>query len=163
MSHRANLGVVLLALLAVSGVARAEPESPALDSLLDAYTTTWNAHDGDGLAAFFTPDADLIMGNQPRITGREAIGRWWDTYFSRLDEGRKGDFEVLSQRDIAPGVRLVNIGSTTSGTNRQGEELEPRLARGTWVLVERDGRWSIAAMRGLPAEGEDRVRPGADR
>lgn len=163
MNHRVILGLVLLALFITSGVSRAEEVSSEFDSFLENYTATWNTHDGGALAALFTADADLIMGNLPPIAGREAIGGWWNTYFSRIDEGRKGEFELLSLRDIAPGVRLVNVGSKTFGTNRHGEELETRLARGTWVLVKRNESWLIAAMRGLPAEGEQRLRPGADR
>jgi uncharacterized protein (TIGR02246 family) len=163
MNHRVNLGLLLLALLVTSGVSPAEEGNSEFDSLLEAYSATWNTHDGDALAALFTADADLIMGSLPRIAGREAIGGWWNTYFSRIDEGRKGEFELLSLRDIAPSVRLVNLVSKTAGANRHGGELETRLARGTWILVKRDESWLIAAMRGLPAEGEHRLRPGADR
>lgn len=133
------------------------------DSFLETYTATWNTHDGIALAALFTTDADLIMGDLPRIAGRERIGEWWNTYFSRIDEGRTGEFELHLVRDIAPDVRLANVGSKTFGANEHGGELETRLARGTWVLVKRDGTWLIAAMRGLPAEGEQRLRPGVDR
>lgn len=163
MNHRVNVGLLLLALLVTSGVSPAEQGNSEFNSFLEAYTATWNTHDGDALAALFTADADLIMGSLPRIAGREAIGGWWNTYFSRIDEGREGEFELLSLRDIAPGVLLVNVGSKTSGANGHGEELETRLARGTWVLVKRNETWLIAAMRGLPAEGEHRLRPGEDR
>lgn len=162
MIHRVHLGLVLLALLVTSGASPAEKGHSDFDSFLETYTTTWNTHDGDALAALFTADADLIMGNLPRVAGREAIGAWWNMYFSRLDEGRRGKFKVVSLRDIAPGVRLVNVGSKTFGRNERGEELETRLARGTWVLVKKGETWLIAAMRGLPAEGEHRLRPGAD-
>lgn len=163
MDHRANLRLALLALFVFSGVCRAEEGEPELDAFLQAYTAVWNAHDGQALAALFTADADFIMGSLPRTAGREAIGGWWNADFSRIDEGRKGEFELRSFRDIAPGVRLVNVGSTTSGVNKRGEELETRLARGTWVLVKRNETWLIAAMLGLPAEGEHRSRPGEDR
>jgi uncharacterized protein (TIGR02246 family) len=163
MNYRAKVGLVLLGLLVTACASPAKEENSEFDSFLEAYTAAWNTHDGNALAALFTVDADLIMGNLPRITGRETIGGWWNTYFSRIDEGRKAEFEVLSLRDIAPGVRLVNVGSKTFGVNRHGEELETRLARGTWVLVKRNETWLIAAMRGLPVEGEGRLRPGTDR
>lgn len=163
MIHRAKLVLVLLGFLVISGVSTAEEGNSEFDSFLEAYTATWNTHDGDALAALFTADADLIMGNLPRIDGRVAIGGWWNAYFSRIDESRKGEFELLSVRDIMSGVRLVNVSSKTFGTNGQGEKLETRLARGTWVLVKGDETWLIAAMRGLPAEGEHRLRPGTDR
>jgi uncharacterized protein (TIGR02246 family) len=163
MNHRAKLGLVLLGFLIATTVSPAEEGNSEFDSFLETYTAIWNTHDGDTLATLFTADADIIMGNLPRVAGREAIGGWWNTYFSRIAEGRKGKFELLSLIDIAPGVRLANVVSKTFGANRNGEELETRLARGTWVLVKRKGTWQIAAMRGLPAEGEHRLRPGADR
>jgi len=140
----------------------AQDVSPEAD-LLEVYTSVWNTHDGAALGALFSADADLIMGNHPRVEGREAIGGWWQTYFSQVDAGRMGKFVVVSEREIAPGVRLLNVLSKTSGSDETGTELPTRLARGTWIVVERDGAWEIAAMRGLPAEGEQRVAPGTDR
>ena len=163
MNHRVGRGLVLLAVLTTSCAQPAKQGESDFRAFLDVYTETWNQHDGAALGALFTADADLIVGNLPRVSGREAIGESWDMYFSRLDEGRRGEFELLSLRDIAPGVLLVNIGSKTSGISGRGEVLETRLARGTWVLVERNDTWLIAAMRALPAEGEDRLRPGQDR
>ena len=156
-------GLLLLGLFIVYGIPSSKERDSEFDSFLKAYTATWNTHDGDALAAFFTADADLIMGSQPRITGRNDIGKWWDTYFSRIDEGRKGEFKLLSLRDIAPGVLIVNISSKTFGENSHNKELETRLARGTWVLVKNNECWLISAMLGLPAEGEQRLRPGEDR
>jgi uncharacterized protein (TIGR02246 family) len=158
-----NVGISLLALLLSAGVSPAEKGHSEFDSLLDTYTAAWNTHDGDSLGALFTDDADLIMANLPRIDGREAIGDWWNTYFSRINERREGEFELLSVREMPPGVRLVNVRSRTFGAHLNGEELESRLVRGTWVLIRRDGTWLIAAMRRLPAEGERRLRPGEDR
>lgn len=163
MNYRVNLGLVLLALLVIPDLSPAEKVDSEFHSFLETYTATWNTHDGDALAGLFTTDADLIMGSLPRISGRKAIGAAWDTYFSRIDRGRKGEFELISLRDISPGVRLVNVDSTTSGVNMHGEELETRLARGTWVLVRINEIWLIAAMLGLPAEGEQRTLPGEDR
>lgn len=137
--------------------------SSEFGSFLEAYIAAWNTHDGDVLANFFTLDADLIMGNLPRRAGRNAIAGWWKTYFSRINEGRKGEFEPLSFQDIAPDVWLVNVSSKTFGTDENGGELEPRFARGTWVVVKRHAALKIVAMRGHPAVGKNRQRPGTDR
>lgn len=162
MYQRVTLGVLLFILFGIAGMSSGEEDNSAFDSFLEAYTAKWNTHDGDAVATMFTDDADLMMGNLPRIDGREAIAAVWNAYFSRISENRKGEFHVLSLRDIASGVRLVNVRSKTFGTDQNGEELETRLARGTWVLVKRDGFWLIAAMRGLPEEGENRLGPGTD-
>jgi len=38
---------------------------------------TWNSHNASWVAAFFTHDADRLMGDGPRVSGREAIAEWW--------------------------------------------------------------------------------------
>lgn len=83
--------------------------------------------------------------------------------FSNMNDGRKGEFELLSLTYIAPDVTLVNVSSKISGAVNNGKDLETRLARGTWVLVQRNDTLLIAAMRGFPAVGEQRTRPGVDR
>ncbi len=162
MNHRGTVGLLLLLLVATPAISRAGELESEFASLLEAYTAIWNTHDGDALATFFTEDADLIMGSLPRIDGRDAIGDWWGDYFARIDAARHGEFEVLSLREIAPGVQLANVQSRTFGEETR-DELETRLARGTWLLVKRGDTLLIAAMRGLPAEGEHRVGPGTDR
>jgi uncharacterized protein (TIGR02246 family) len=163
MNHQMKIRLLLLGLLITSCVSPLTEGDSEFKSFLEAYTTAWNTHNGDSVAAYFTSDADLIMGSLPQITGREAIGGWWNTYFSQIDESRKGEFKLLTIKDITPDVRIVNISSKTFGRNMDNEELETRLARGTWILVKRNEIWQIAAMRGLPAEGEQRFRPGVDR
>jgi uncharacterized protein (TIGR02246 family) len=131
MNHQMKIRQLLLGLLITSCVSPVKEGDSEFNSLLEAYTTTWNIHDGEAVAAYYTSDADLIMGSLPLITGREAIGRWWNTYFSQIDESRKGEFKLLTIRDIAPDVRIVNVSSKTYGRNKDSEELENRLARGT--------------------------------
>lgn len=162
MNSRVLQVPLLLGALATSSVAAAGDVTPDTD-FLQVYAATWNAHDAGALAALFTADADIVMGNLPRVAGREAIRRWWRTYFSGIDAGRRAEFKMVSDRVLAPGVRLVNVVSKTSGVADSGEKLETRLARGTWVVVKKGKNWLIAAMRGLPAEGDERVRPGRDR
>ena len=163
MKLNGAIRILLFTLVAAPSAPLAVQAQSDLDSFLDAYTSAWNEHDGHALSGFFTDDADLIMGSLPRIEGREAIGEWWSSYFSRIDSARHGRFEFSSLKEIAPGVRLANLSSTTYGSGSSGGELETRLARGTWVLVRRGDSWLISAMRGLPAEGERRVLPGTDR
>jgi hypothetical protein len=109
MSHLTKIGLVLLGLLIASGVSNAEERNSESEPFVVAYTATWNTHDAGALAAAFTTDADLIMGSLPRIAGRKIIRQWWDVYFSRIDEFRKGEFKLLSLIDIAPDVRIVNV------------------------------------------------------
>lgn len=130
---------------------------------VEAYEEVWNTHEASAVAAFFTEDADMVFGNGPRIAGRNAIQDWWDGYFAKIDEARKGTFAIDSLRAITPEVVLINVDSTTAGRGSTGQELPTRLARGTWVVVRHAGQWWISALRGLPAEGDVRTGPGTDR
>lgn len=137
--------------------------SSELHARVEAYERAWNTHRGSALTAFFTQDADMIFGNGPTIIGREAIQKWWDAYFAGISATRRATFTIDSLRWIAPDVALMNVGSMTAGRAGANEQLPTRLARGTWVMVRQSSTWLIAAMRGLPAEGDARVAPGTDR
>jgi len=66
-----------LALFVAAGQAGAQtandPSLTEVRAQVQAYERAWNSHDASKVAAFYTDDADMIMGNGPRITGREAI------------------------------------------------------------------------------------------
>lgn len=127
------------------------------------YSTVWNRHDEHELANLFEEGADLIMGGTPRIEGRAQIVQWWATYFSHLDPGRQGKFQIDSVMVLAEEVCLLNVLTKTGGKRANGEPLETRRARGTWILVRQYDSWRIQAMRGNPAVGESRTEPGTDR
>ncbi|MGA9191310.1 MAG: SgcJ/EcaC family oxidoreductase [Anaerolineales bacterium] len=132
-------------------------------SLLKAYEDAWNTHEAGSVAAFFSLDADMVIGNHPKATGRNAIEASWAAYFSKIDEARKAEFELESSRMVTPEVAIIDVSSTTSGAAHSGDELPTRLARGTWVLVRDRGQWRIIALRALPAVGDKRVASGTDR
>lgn len=134
-----------------------------IQSRVKAYERAWNTHQASAVAVFFTQDADMIIGNGPRIAGREAIQQWWDGYFAKIAEARGATFAIESLQLITSDVALINVDSITAGRDSTGQELPTRLARGTWVMVRRSGDWWISALRGLPAHGDMRVSPGTDR
>ena len=41
-----------------------------LHTRIEDYQKVWNTHQASAVAAFFTEDADMIIGNGPRIVGR---------------------------------------------------------------------------------------------
>jgi uncharacterized protein (TIGR02246 family) len=129
---------------------------------VDAYVKAWNTHQASAVAAFFTKDADMIIGNGPRIVGREGIQNSWEVYFENIAPTRRGSFTIETLQLLTPDVAVLNINSTTSGHDSKGEQLPTRLARGTWVMVRQSNEWWIAALRGLPQQGEMRVSAGTD-
>lgn len=162
-SITASLALVTLTSLAAAPVSMLAAQTPAASDALrarvEAYQTEWNTHDAAAVAAFFTDDADMIMGNLPIARGRQAIRDSWAKYFAAIEPERRGTFEVVSLRLITPDVALINITSETGGSDAEGRELPTRLARGTWVLVHGADGWFIAAIRGQPAEGDVRGPP----
>ena len=136
--------------------------SNSVISRVKAYENAWNTHNSDDIVAFFTEDADMVMGNSPIAVGRDAIRDWWEKYFGQIHSTRIGVFTIDSMRIISPEVVLLNIESTTSGFGPGGDILPERKARGTWILTKSTGDWLISALRGLPAEGDSRVSHGTD-
>ena len=133
-----------------------EHEETALRERVEAYRRAWNTHDPGAIAAFFTENADFVMGNQPLRRGRREIQDWWRDYFARQEPERHLTLVVNSVRFVATHVAVINVATTTGGRDRLDQELPARSFRGTWVLGRERGNWLISAMLGLPAE-EDRV------
>ncbi len=131
-------------------------DSVAVAARIDAYKTAWDTHDASAVAAFFTEDADFVMGNQPASVGRRAIQEWWRDYFSSQEPERHLGLDVHSVRFVTPDVAVVTLTTTTGGRDGLGRDLLARRFRGTWVLHRHGGEWMISAMRGLPTR-EDRV------
>lgn len=134
--------------------------SEVLAARVNQYITSWNTHDAIVLAGHFTTDADMIMGNGPILGNREAIINWWQNYFAVQEPERKLSIEILSTRAITADVAIVNVRTTTGGETAQGIALHTRKARGTWVLVRRNGEWLIASMRGMPTQQDRIIRDG---
>jgi uncharacterized protein (TIGR02246 family) len=126
-------------------------DSAAVRRQFAEYTHTFNTRNPTALAAFFTEDADFVMGNLPELHGRQAIENWWQNYFTKQEPGRKGTFFLNSVRFLADDVALVNIETTTGGRDTRGVDHRIRKARGTWVMHRLNGEWLISAIRGMPA------------
>lgn len=150
--------VVLLAGVPGAAAAQTSRDSVAVRAFVQAYRTIWNGHDPSALATFFTEDADMIMGIDPVALGRGAIEGWWRGYFDRQEPERQLAIAVHAVRLITPDVAVLNVVTTTGGRNEKGQALQPRRARGTWVVVRASGSWRISAMRGMPTEQDKIIR-----
>jgi len=141
-------------------VAQTAEDSAGVRGQFKEYERTFNTRNPAALAAFFTEDADFVMGNLPKARGRQAIENWWRGYFARQEPERRGTFILKSVRFIADGIALANIETTTGGRDTLGVELHTRKARGTWLLQRQNGSWLISAIRGMPTE-KDSITLGA--
>ena len=150
--------VAAVMLVSLSGVAvRAQPAdvSSALRNRVEAFQAAWNSHDAAGVAAFFTDDADQIMGDGATTSG-PALRQWWQQGFATMEPTRKITITVSSLRLLGPDVGLINTVGTSGGRDAQNKELVTSKDRGTWVVVRKQGQWLLAALRVYPAE---RVSP----
>ena len=152
--------IIAVSIVVAASPTVATPQGTAgladLRQRVEAYQSAWNTHDATAVAAFFSEDADLVLGNLPAIQGREAIKAWWRTYFEKQETERRTTFDVTSARLLTPTGAVVNVSTTTTGRASGGEPSIVEKARATWLLHRDDGDWFIGAMRGLPTE-EDRV------
>lgn len=141
-------------------LAQSKADSTTVQSIVERYQKVWDTHDANELAQFFTEDADFIMGTWPHISGRKAIQGLWQAYFKKQEPGRKLRLDINSFKIITDAVMLINVSTTTWGHDEQGEELQSRKFRGTWVLNKQsNGDWLIVAMLGLPTEEDRIIRP----
>ena len=146
--------LVVIMLSAATDVVRpqAQDSFQALRGMIGSYETAWNAHDAAAIAAFFTEDGDQVMTDGPMIVGREALGRYWTASFKSMEPERKITLTVTAMRLVTPGVVVINTVATTGGRTVQGQALPASTDRGTWFVVQKDGRWLMTALRVQAAE-----------
>jgi uncharacterized protein (TIGR02246 family) len=131
-------------------------DSAAIRARVPAYLEAWNTRDLKALGLLFAEDADFAMGNMPKVFGRTAIERSWQTYFRQQEPERRLRLDIRSLRLVATGAAIMSVTSITGGTDTGGRDLLERRFRGVWVWHNDGDEWRIAAMRGLPLE-EDEV------
>lgn len=156
--------IIAILLLSTQSAWAQNSDLSELAQFVKVYEETWNTHDAQLLAGLFTEDSDMLVGIGPRLSGRSAVGRWWEIYFSRIDRGRFLEISIDSVRFLGSDVALLNVDTTTGGEHAETSEMLPtRLARGTWVVVRRHGDWQISALRAHSPLGESREGPGVDQ
>jgi uncharacterized protein (TIGR02246 family) len=102
-----------------------------------------NRRDFDGVAGTFTPDADIWFASLPRISGRDAIRRNEEEYWSKAPSTRRISMTVDAIRYVATDVAIADTTLVSPGESRE---------LGTAIMVHRDGVWRIAAVRVLFVE-----------
>ena len=114
-------------------------------STLEGFHKCWvevfNSHDLDAHAALYTEDATLFGSVPDLIIGRAAIRN----YFA----GRGPNVHVARY----PFPRVVMISDTVAATAAHVDFADgdtPMPYRVTWMLVKREGEWTIAQHHGSP-------------
>ncbi len=144
----------VVVLMASPSVAYSQAQTPdqALRGTVESFQTAWNAHDAAAVVALFIDDADQVMGDGPMTIGRQALQQWWGARFAGMEAGRRITLTVSAVRLVTPQVAVINTVATSGGRDAQGHALPSDTDRGTWVVVQKSGRWLMAALRVYPAE-----------
>lgn len=141
--------IALSLLLSISTPALAQGSSKdeaAIRSQVAAYTAAINGRDRHALTALFTPEADFVFFNGPRVVGRDSIVARTSNALAEWPSTMRFTLEVTSVRFLRPDVALVE---SVAGFS----EGQMRSNRGTAVLERRGGKWLWTALRVYPAEG----------
>ena len=129
-----------------------EMEAPAeqvpaeLASTSEAYLAAWNAEDAAAVAAFFTEDAVVKLGEET-YTGRQAI----ETEWVQPVLGSLSGLEVTDEISERRGDTWFAAGTYRHQTTEEGAE--PRTDTGryatTWTQTA-DGQWRIISEEIIP-------------
>ena len=141
---------IILALAVMSSAAPLAAQDRAADEAAIraqavAVENAINNRDAAALVALFTPDADEIIGDGPRLVGREAMRQAQEARQAQQSPTMRFTLEVTDIRFLGQDIAIVE-------TAAQFSEGPIRANRGTWVSVRQDGKWPIAALRVYPAE-----------
>ena len=123
------------------GAARDET---AIRSIPEQIMSAWTQGDGDGIAAVFAEDADVIVGDGSYWQGRAAIAANFEAQFGGWLKGTRVVAEVQSVRFLTDDVALMRA---TGGILMPGEsEVAPEaLGIQTFVVTRSNGTWHVAA------------------
>jgi uncharacterized protein (TIGR02246 family) len=139
------LGALGLALLQTSA-AHSQPakngEEDALRKRAEAFVETFNKGDAKAMAAFFTPDADVVDPEGHTIRGRKAIEEVYTQHFAQ-NKGAKLFIRIISVRVARPDLAFED--GLTEVVNPKGGP--PSSARYSVVYVKQDGEWYLASVR----------------
>ena len=90
-----------LSLTLLGPATAAEDAEEAIRSQLDRFEEAFNAGKGADVGAFYTQDAIAFPPGSPRVEGREAIGKLWQ---SVIDSGAKDlQLEALEVGEVQVG------------------------------------------------------------
>jgi uncharacterized protein (TIGR02246 family) len=134
--------IAALAACAQPGAERLSPaDSLAIDSIRTAWAEAYNARNVDALAGLYTDDAVSYVGNQPGVTGRDAIRQAFTAEFAMppMTATVPAAARIEGDDDMA-----VVAGPFTT---RMGPDAGAMALSGKYLVVLKKnaaGRWLIA-------------------
>jgi len=141
----AMTAVIVFLLGAQTPTAQDDAGDDAVRARIKALEAAWNSRDAAGVASAYAPDGDLILGDGPRYSGRDAIRRSSTAMWSGVPPERRISISVDAIRHLGPDTAIAECTARFSAG-------APTQDRATWVMVRREGAWWVAALRVMPAE-----------
>ncbi len=119
-----------------------DPDEKSVRASAEAFTRLYNAHDSKGLAALFTPKAEMIDEDDNVVKGREAIEKAFVDVFK--------DHPKASMQVAVDSVRVLTpMLAIEEGTARSKDSPDDPADVTTYVAihVKLDGKWQLACVR----------------
>jgi uncharacterized protein (TIGR02246 family) len=129
-------------------------DEDAIRQVVQQVQDGWNAHDGKAFAAPFATDADYVVVNGMRVTGREEIEKGHTGIFTTIYKDSHNVATVKSVRFLRPDVAVVHVEWNLEF--RAGGETKKGHAMNTMVMTKENGKWSIAAFHNTPIQPQGR-------
>lgn len=126
-------------------------DEQAVRNVLQQFSAARNAKDAPAAAAFFSEDADFGTSRGERTEGRKNIEKRFATSFASGPYKKSVVKEdIVSVRMISEDCAIADFNWELSGlVDVNGKELPTRKGGATTVLVRKDGKWLIAALRAM--------------
>ena len=125
--------------------------SAMAQGLLDRLEAAWNGADGTAYGEPFSSDAVFVAIRGDLYTGREAIAQGHQGILDSIYAGSTSRFELLSARPLDDRVVLAHARMTVDAP--AGPLAGEHRSTATMVLVEREGRYEIAAFHNTLVTG----------
>ena len=117
-------------------------DEAAIRMVLDARNAAYNNHDAKALAATYAPDADLVTGTGRVVSGRAAIEQNYVESFRGVDKTAVVKTESTKIRFLTADTAILDLEGVTTG--RADGTIKTHA---TWVYVQRNGEWTVVAIR----------------
>jgi uncharacterized protein (TIGR02246 family) len=115
----------------------------AIEAIVSALETAWNAGDGVSFAAPFAPDADFVTIRAEHFRSREAIANGHAGIFRTVYAGSTNKLTLESIRLLRPDVALIHVQAALDVP--EGPLAGKHNARFSAVLTREAGGWQIAS------------------
>ncbi len=119
-----------------------DSEEKAIRASAAAFTKLYNAHDSKGLAALFSPKAEMIDENDRTVKGREKIEETFANVFKSFPDASL-EVDVKSIRVLTP-MLAIEEGTTRSKNSKDDPEDATEYVA---IHVRLDGAWQLACVR----------------